>query len=131
VVHATSGGSTPLTFANLTCNGAGLSDYLVVTERHEPRLSVAAPTVFSSCSFNGARKAAFGFLYQGDDGPSNIELFSVRNCRFTGNEFWLAEGIQPASRITVSDSVRGSLLLRRADQSGSLQRRWNARVIRT
>jgi hypothetical protein len=131
VVHATSGGSTPLTFANLTCNGAGLSDYLVVTERHEPRLSVAAPTVFSSCSFKGARKAAFGFLYQGGDGPSNIELFSVRNCRFTGNEFWLAEGIQPTSRITVSDSVRGSLLLRRADQSGSLQRRWNARVIRT
>jgi hypothetical protein len=131
VVHATSGGSTPLTFANLTCNGAGLSDYLVVTERHEPRLSVAAPTVFSSCSFKGARKAAFGFLYQGGDGPSNIELFSVRNCRFTGNEFWLAEGIQPTSRITVSDSVRGSLLLRRADQSGSLQRRWNARVTRT
>ena len=41
------------------------------------------------CAFSGARKAAFGFVYDGGDGPSNRELFSVSNCRFDGNEFWL------------------------------------------
>jgi hypothetical protein len=131
VVHATSvSRGSGLAFTNLACNGAGRSDYLVVTERHEPRLQVTAPTVFSGCSFRGARKAAFGFVYDGGDGPSNIELFTVRNCRFTGNEFWLAQGIQPGSRIMVSDPARGALLLRRADQPGTLERRWNAKVTR-
>jgi hypothetical protein len=126
-VHATASGK-PLSFTNLVCDGAGLSDYLVVAERHEPRLEVGAPTSFSGCSFRGARKAAFGFVYDGEDGPSNTELFSVGNCRFQGNEFWLAEGIQPASQIAVSDPVLGSLLLRRADQPGRLVPEWNAKV---
>jgi hypothetical protein len=128
-VHATAS-SKPLSFANLVCDGAGLSDYLVVAERHEPRLEVGAPTTFTGCSFRGARKAAFGFVYDGEDGPSNTELFSVGNCRFQGNEFWLAEGIQPASQIAVSDPVLGSLLLRRADQPGRLVPDWNAKVSR-
>jgi hypothetical protein len=126
-VHATAAGK-PLSFTNLRCDGAGLSDYLVVAERHEPRLEVGAPTTFSGCRFRGARKAAFGFVYDGEDGPSNTELFSVSNCRFQGNEFWLAGDIQPASQIAVSDSVLGSLLLRRADQPGRLVREWNAKV---
>jgi hypothetical protein len=126
-VHATASGK-PLSFTNLVCDGAGLSDYLVVAERHEPRLEVGAPTSFSGCSFRGARKAAFGFTYDGEDGPSNTELFSVSGCRFQGNEFWLAGGIQPASQIAVSDPVLGSLLLRRADQPGRLVPEWNAKV---
>jgi hypothetical protein len=132
VVHATSNsdGPRPLTFANLRCNGAGLSDYLVVAERHESRLHVTSPTVFSGCAFTGARKAAFGWLYQGGNGPSNVELFDVANCRFSGNEFWLNPGIVPGSRITVHDQAHGAMLLRRADQPGSLVRRWNARVTR-
>ena len=126
-VHATAAGR-PLSFLNLICDGAGLSDYLVVAERHEPRLEVGAPTTFSGCAFSGARKAAFGFVYDGGDGPSNRELFSVSNCRFDGNEFWLAKGIQPGSQIAVSDPSLGSLLLRRTDQPGRLVREWNAKV---
>jgi hypothetical protein len=126
-VHATASGK-PLSFTNLVCDGAGLSDYLVVAERHEPRLEVGGATSFSGCSFRGARKAAFGFTYDGEDGPSNTELFSVSGCRFQGNEFWLAGGIQPASQIAVSDPVLGSLLLRRADQPGRLVPEWNAKV---
>jgi G8 domain len=126
-VHATAAGR-PLSFQNLICDGAGLSDYLVVAERHEPRLAVGAPTTFSGCRFRGARKAAFGFVYDGGDGPSNRELFSVSNCRFDGNEFWLAKGIQPGSQIAVSDPSLGSLLLRRTDQPGRLVREWNAKV---
>jgi hypothetical protein len=126
-VHATAS-ARPLSFANLICDGAGLSDYLVVAERHEPRLEVGSPTAFSRCVFRGARKAAFGFIYDGEDGPSNLELFSVTNCRFDGNEFWLAGDIQPGSQIAVSDPVLGSLLLRRADQPGRLVPEWNAKV---
>jgi hypothetical protein len=126
-VHATAS-VRPLSFTNLRCDGAGLSDYLVVAERHEPRLEVGAPTTFSGCVFRGARKAAFGFVYDGEDGPTNLELFSVRNCRFSGNEFWLAGDIQPGSEIAVSDPVLGSLLLRRADQPGRLVPEWNAKV---
>ena len=128
-VHATASGK-PLSFANLVCDGAGLSDYLVVAERHEPRLEVGSPTTFTGCTFRRARKAAFGFVYDGEDGPSNTELFSVSNCRFQGNEFWLAGDIQPASQIAVSDPVLGSLLLRRADQPGRLVPEWNAKVSR-
>ncbi|HWD42251.1 MAG TPA: hypothetical protein VHM23_00765, partial [Actinomycetota bacterium] len=83
---------------------------------------------FSGCTFTGARKAAFGFVYDGGDGPSNREWFSVSNCRFDGNEFWLDGGIQPGSQIAVSGSDLGSLLLRRADQPGRLVREWNAKV---
>jgi hypothetical protein len=126
-VHATAAGR-PLSFLNLRCDGAGLSDYLVVAERHEPRLQVGSPTTFSGCTFTGARKAAFGFVYDGGDGPSNREWFSVSNCRFDGNEFWLDGGIQPGSQIAVSGSDLGSLLLRRADQPGRLVREWNAKV---
>jgi G8 domain len=131
-VHATSRteASSPLTFANLTCDGAGLSDHLVVSERHLAEMRVTTPTVFSGCSFTGARVGAFGWVYEGEDGPSNLELFSVLGCRFDGNEFWLADGILAGSRISVRDRIHGSLLLRRADQPGSLQPRWNARVTR-
>jgi hypothetical protein len=128
-VHATAS-ARPLSFANLICDGAGLSDYLVVAERHEPRLEVGSPTTFSGCRFRGAGKAAFGFVYDGEDGPSNTELFSVTNCRFDGNEFWLAGDIQPGSQIAVSDPVLGSLLLRRSDQPGRLVPEWNAKVSR-
>jgi hypothetical protein len=132
-VHATSGdggGGRRLRFANLTCDGAGLSDYLVVAKRHLPDGGTTAPTVFSGCSFKGARKAAFGLLYHGDDGPSDVELLDVAGCRFSGNEFWIDPGIMAGSRVTVHDPVHGSLLLRRADQPGAFSARWNARVTR-
>jgi G8 domain-containing protein len=132
VVHAVSNAeaSGPLTFANLTVDGAGRSDYLVVVNRHHPAVPVARATSFTGCSFTGARKAAFGWLYRGQDGPSNLELFEIRGCRFRGNEFWLGGGIVAGSQITVSDPVHGTLVLRRADQPGSLVARWNARVTR-
>jgi hypothetical protein len=130
-LHAVSnvGGATGLQFARLTCDAAGHSDYLVKVVRHvgdpdpNPR-----PVEFSRCSFKGARRAAFGWVYQGEDGPSNDELADILDCRFTGNEFWLASGVMPGSRIRVRDAVHGSIVLRRADQPGTFQPRWNARV---
>jgi G8 domain len=128
IVHASAdvGPSRPLRFVNLKCDGAGLSDYLIVAVQHvaEPH----TPTRIIGCSFRRARKAALGWTYDGSEGPSQIELFDVVNCSFDGNEFWLSDGIEPGSRIRVQDARLGSLLLQRADQGGRLRSDWNARV---
>jgi hypothetical protein len=127
IVHANSGDSPPpLLFQDLACYAAGQSDYLVTFERHNGDAGI--PTRFEGCSFKGARKAAFGWLYQGQDGDSSAEVFDIVNSTITGNEFWLAKGIHPDSRIRVSDRSRGSIVLQRADRSGSFRAKWNARV---
>jgi hypothetical protein len=127
IVHANSGDRPPpLLFQNLACYAAGQSDYLVTFDRHNGDAGI--PTRFEGCSFRGAGKAAFGWLYQGQDGDSSPEVFDIVNATITGNEFWLAKGIHPDSRIRISDGVRGSIVLQRADRSGSFRARWNARV---
>jgi len=127
IVHANSGDSPPpLLFQNLACYAAGQSDYLVTFDRHNGDAGI--PTRFEGCSFRGAGKAAFGWLYQGQDGDSSPEVFDIVNSTISGNEFWLAKGIHPDSRIRVSDRSRGSIVLQRADRSGSFRSKWNARV---
>jgi hypothetical protein len=128
ILHANSSfGSSPLRFENLVCRGAGRSDYLVTAARHNGSLGTL-PVRFAGCSFSGAGKAAFGWTYEGDNGPSTGELVDVVDCRFDGNEFWLASGIGADSRIRVHDRSHGSIVLRRADQPGTLRPTWNARV---
>jgi hypothetical protein len=128
-LHANSddSGASGLRFVNLTCDGAGQSDYLVKAARHVGD-NGSRPVTFSQCSFRGARKAAFGWVYEGDNGPSSDELVDILDCRFSGNEFWLASRIEPSSRINVRDAAHGSIVLRRVDQAGTLQAKWNARV---
>jgi len=128
-LHANSADSTAtgLQFVNLACDGAGQSDYLVKAAKHVGE-NGSRPVMFSRCSFKGARKAAFGWVYEGNDGPSSTELVDILDCSFTGNEFWLASHIQPGSRTNVRDATHGSIVLRRADQPGTFQPRWNARV---
>jgi hypothetical protein len=128
-LHADSWGGpgSPLQFVDLTCNGAGVSDYLVVAPKHNGD-NEAPPPRFVGCSFRGARKAAFGWTYQGEDGPSTNEIVDIIDCRFAGNEFWLASGIGAGSHITVRDPAHGSIVLRRADQAGTFRAQWNARV---
>jgi hypothetical protein len=125
--NSQSEGSAGLQFVNLSVDGAGQSDYLVKAAKHVgdngPR-----PVVFSRCSFKGAREAAFGWVYEGDNGPSSDELVDILDCGFSGNEFWLAPRIQPGSRINVKDATHGSIVLRRADQPGTFQPKWDARV---
>ncbi len=129
-LHAVSdvGAASDLQFVNLHVDGAGLTDYLVRATRHVGDADPNTPVLFSQCSFKGARKAAFGWVYEGEDGPSSAEIVDVRDCRFTGNEFWLASRITPGSRIRVQDATHGSIVLRRADQAGTFQAKWNARV---
>ncbi len=110
----------------LHCDGAGLHDYAVVVVKHS--LAGTTPTVMRSCAFMGYRKAAVGFVYEGANGPSTPELIDFVDCWYSGNEFWLAPGIQPASLVRVQDAQHGSLALRRIDQPGTVNAAWNASV---
>ena len=132
-LHATSevGGTVPLLLTNLTCDGAGISDYLIVAEKHIEGQAIDQPTRIVRCSFRGARKAAVALLYEGENGPSSIDWLEVRDCAFQGNEFWLADRIMAGSRIEVRGAPYGSLTLRRADQPGTFRPEWNARVQRS
>jgi hypothetical protein len=129
ILHADSWGGpqSPLQFVNLACNAAGQSDYLVVAPRHNGDNELPPPR-FVNCSFTGAKKAAFGWTYQGEDGESTDEIVDVIDCRFEGTPFWLASGIGADSRIRVKDPVHGSIVLRRVDRPGTLVSQWNART---
>jgi hypothetical protein len=129
VLHADSWGGpeSPLQFVNLTCDAAGQSDYLVVMPRHNGDNEFPPPR-FVDCSFAGARKAAFGWTYQGEDGQSTDEIVDIVDCLFEGKPFWLAPGIGADSRIRVKDAIHGSIVLRRVDRPGTLVAQWNARV---
>jgi hypothetical protein len=130
IIHADSwgGSSSPLQFLNLRCHGANQSEYLVTAPRHHGDNELPPPR-FVGSTFTGATKAAFAWLYDGNDGPSTDEIVDIVDCSFKGNEFLLGPEIGAGSRIRVQDKVHGSIILRRADQSsGSEVNRWNARV---
>lgn len=121
--HAVSFASPIQSFSNLRCDQAGLSPYCIMTTPH-PTPSLA-PVQFTGCRFRGFTKAAFGFV----DSPSAFpNVYSVVNCAFEGNPFWLAPDIHPGSRIRVQDAIHGSITLRRADQPGVFRPEWNASV---
>lgn len=124
-VHAVSR-DDGLRFVNLICDGAGQSDYLVVAAKHV--FDGAVPSRFTGCRFTGARKAAFGLTYEGADGAGAADLMEITGCTFTGNEFWLADDINPGTELRVRDRTHGSLLVRRSDQPGELNVAWNGRV---
>ena len=130
IVHADSWGGpdTPLQFLNLACHGDSQSEYLVTAPRHHGANEFPPPR-FVASTFTGATKAAFAWLYDGNDGPSTNEIVDIVNCTFKGNPFLLGPKIGADSRIRVQDKVHGSIILRRADRpSGRPVKQWNARV---
>lgn len=127
LLHAVSS-DTGLRFTNLICFGAGESEYLVESARHP--FSADRPTGFFRCRFAGARTAAFGLTYEGDDGPGEPDHIEIVDCSFDGNEFWLAEQINPRSELRVSNGSQGVYFVRRHDQDGEFNSDWNARVTR-
>jgi hypothetical protein len=113
-----------LTFANILVDQAGMAPYCVQTSRHPvPGL---APGLFTGCEFRGYTDSALAFL--ADRPTTEPEVFDVLDCTFSGNEFWLDSNIPPDSLIRVRDPRHGSLDLRRADQEGTFDQAWNARV---
>jgi hypothetical protein len=124
---ALSNGGTPVQFLNAHCDGAGLSDYAVVTDKH--RFPAKTPIRFERSTFRGYRKAA---VYVVDDyaKTGTPDLIDFVNCSFKGNEFWLGSKVAPGTRLRVRDTAHGKLTIRRNDRSGAPRRRWNARVSR-
>jgi hypothetical protein len=117
--------SSPLqSFSGIRCNQAGLSPYCVVSAQRV--LLPQAAVDFADCRFSGYTKAAFGFI---DPAPFP-HRFSIKDCTFEGNEFWLGADIHPASRIRFQHPADGLLTLRRADQPGEFRPKWNASVSR-
>ena len=129
IVHADSfgGSDTPLQFLNLACHAASQSEYLVTAPRHHGANEFPPPR-FVASTFTGATKAAFAWLYDGNDGPSTDEIVDIVNCTFKGNPFLLGPQIGADSRIRVQDKVHGSIILRRDDQPGTPVKKWNAKV---
>ncbi|MGH2817502.1 MAG: G8 domain-containing protein [Actinomycetota bacterium] len=117
----------PVRFQNADLDGAGLSDYAVVTAKH--RFPAKTPTRFERSTFRGFRKAAVHVI---DDyaKTGTPDLIDFVDCTFKGNEFWLGSHVAPKTRLRVRDSARGKLTLRRIDRQGGRRRRWNARVTR-
>jgi hypothetical protein len=124
---ALSNGGNPVHFLNAYCNGAGLSEYAVVTDKH--RFPAKTPIRFERSTFRGYRKAAVHVI---DDyaKTGTPDLIDFVNCTFRGNEFWLGSKVAPKTRLRVRDAEHGKLTVRRSDQSGARRGRWNARVSR-
>lgn len=127
-LHAVSNRSdpagAPMSFINVHCDAAGLSSYSVVTARHirGPGL----PTLFDGCTFTGYSRAAVGCVYEGDTFAEHID---VVDCTFGANEFWLALGVHPDTRVRVQDATHGALRLTRAGTVGIYKPEWNAAVM--
>lgn len=127
-VHSASHAKHTQRFVNLLCDAAGLSDFAVVTAKHQ--LPSRRHTKFIDCTFKGYRKAAIGVVYQSRREPSDPTRFDVIDCNFSDKAFFLADKINGQSVVRVQDRKHGALRLRRRDKGGRLVRRWNARVKR-
>jgi hypothetical protein len=124
-LYALSNLENPVRFLNAYCDGAGLSDYGLVTAGH--RFPAKTPIRFERSTFRGFRKAAVHVI---DSKNGTPDLIDFVDCTFKGNEFWLGSQVAPKTRLRVRDAAHGKLTLRRIDQRGAHRPRWNASVTR-
>ena len=123
IVWAVSAQVVPLSFRKVLFDGVGGSEHAVTLRHHNAPPS--RTTRFESCTFRGYTKAAFGVLDQKAAHPDTVDVVGGS---YSGNEFWLGNGIDPASVLRVKHATLGTLALRRADQAGTYYPQWNARV---
>jgi hypothetical protein len=124
-IHSLSHG-LPQRFEGLLIDASGLSKYAVTVVKHT--LSNRVPTELVRCTMLGYTVAGIGFIYDGANGASQPEQFDLIDCTFSGNEVWMDSRVLPESVVRIQDPIRGTLLLRRADQVGTYRPNWNARV---
>lgn len=82
-------------------------------------------TLYRSCVFTGAKKAAFSMNPHNDDRPNAVLL---QDCTFSGTDFWLDPGIGPKAVVEVQDATHGHVFLRRLGTGGTATAKWNAAV---
>jgi hypothetical protein len=117
-----------LTVSNLLLDGAGISNYVLTTDVHNPTLG-AQSTVVANTVMRGYRVAGVGVQSIGLSAPESIDFV---NDTWFGNEFSFARGVLPASRIRVEDAVHGSIMLApfpvRGGAKVTFRPAWNANL---
>lgn len=126
IVFALNGARTPehISFHNVLFDGAGLHDYEVTTAGHA--LPAELPVRFVRCEFKGYGRAGFSLTATKSDRVP--DLFSLEDCTYEANEFWLERAINPDAVVEVEGDGLGSIVLRRYDQPGTFVPEWNASV---
>jgi hypothetical protein len=113
-----------LEFTDLYCDAGGTA-YGVQIDDDAP-VDADQPILLQRATFTGSAKAAIHLTAdQQHDGNNPVDVI---DCSFDGNEFWLDSDVVARSAIEVRDRTHGAIVLRRADQSGTLERAWNAAV---
>jgi len=106
----------PIIFRRVHADGAGLAEWGIIAPHHNA--GPEQPTLVEDCSFTGHLTA--GVTLIADSQPTQLDLGNVS---FDGNEFWLADNCHPDSFI-----VWNGLTIRRKDQAGLFEPKWNANV---
>jgi hypothetical protein len=133
-VSSTSGSAPQLTFTNMLLDGAGLSDYVIMTDRHNPA-STAGRTMISGTTMRGYRKAGVALAYVAGE-PTAPEEIDFVNDSWVGTEFLFNNGVMSGSLLRVQDPAHGSIAVTpgevvKAARSGgktSFRAAWNADV---
>lgn len=117
----------PTTFADCVFDGAAISQYGIVVLNHNHEVPPEQPTVVIRSQFTGHSKAGIAWE-PGVSTASTIDTTDIVDCRFSGNEFWLANSLLTGTIIRVNDSAHGSIKLTPASTGGEYRPEWNARV---
>ena len=84
-------------YSRCTLDAAGLADHALLAGHHN--FTGGQPTIFEDCRFRGARIACVGITQ--NQGKYDSEFFD--NCTYEGNEFWLADQLNPKTLLEVID----------------------------
>ena len=123
-IHAQSrdqANSVPPRFVRIEMEHGG-RDWCVQTFEHQVH-GPATPVLLKECTFTNYQRAAFHMSSRRQAG-----WFLLKDCTYSGNEFWFEPTIPAGTIVDVNDQKHGSIRLRRADQgNGTLVAAWNAR----
>jgi hypothetical protein len=113
--------STPPRFVRIEMDHGG-RDWCVQTFEHQVH-GPSSPVLLKECTFANYARAAFHMSSRRRAG-----WFELKDCTYSGNEFWFESTIPADTIVDVEGGALGSIRLRRADQgNGTLVRAWNAR----
>lgn len=113
--------SVPPRFVRIEMEHGG-RDWCVQTFEHQVH-GPATPVLLKECTFTNYKKGAFHMSSRRQAG-----WFLLKDCTYSGNEFWFEPTVPAGTLVDVDDSRHGSIRLRRADQgNGTMVAAWNAR----
>jgi hypothetical protein len=115
-------GDETITFEGMYVDQQGLTDHAVDITEHI--VDSDRETALTGCTFAGGSRAQVAI----PNGSELHQLYRFHGCTFHGNAFWLGDDVPSHTTIRVDDDQHGSIVVRRADQSGDLNRDWNAAV---